>query len=185
MTGLRATTMAAASAAHNNINHLRARMIPDLRKALSTLMSKVKGLHGHLMSPDRILASKTQTLVDSTPRTHNNDIPDTACSVAPANTSPPLSPATPPVMPPTPAPNAKPADMVPQTTHRSDHLECHNSPNQCFDNPAGPYRDDRFCEGVTPLAGLNTAAQYESSSVMYGSFCPLGVTTEDGGSLFT
>jgi hypothetical protein len=120
MTGLQMTTKAVASATRNNIDDLRARMIPDLCNATSTLLSEVKGLHGRLASFDGILASQTQTLVDRTPRTRDDEIPDTTRNVAPADTSPPLAPATPPAMPPTPTSTANLTDMVPQTTHRSD-----------------------------------------------------------------
>jgi hypothetical protein len=81
MTCLRATTKAVASAARNEINDLRARMILDLRDRMSTLMSEVKGLHGGLTSLDGIHASQTLTLVDSTPRTCHDRIPDTTHTV--------------------------------------------------------------------------------------------------------
>jgi hypothetical protein len=148
MTGLRTTTKTVASAARNNINDHRARMIPDLRDVTSTLMSEVKGLLRRLTSLDGILTSQTQTLVDSTSRTHDDKIPDTTCTVALANTSPPLALATPPAMPPTPTPAAKPTDTVPGTTHRSDQLCYQNPANQQFDEPAGPPRNDRFCKGL-------------------------------------
>jgi hypothetical protein len=175
MTGLRGTTKAAASAACNDINDLRARMILDLCNAMSTLMSEVKGLHGCLTSLDGIFASQTQTLLDSTPRTCDDKIPDTTCTAALGDTFPPLAPDTPPAMPPTPTPSTKPTDMVPQMTHRSDQSWYQNSTNQCFDNPAGLPRNDRFCKDCTPLAGSNTAAQHNPTSAAYGSFCPARV----------
>jgi hypothetical protein len=181
MTGLWATTEALASAARNNINDLRAPMIPDLCNATSTLMSEVKGLHGRLMSSDGILASQTQTLVDSMPRTCDNKIPNTTCTATPDNTFPPLAPAAPPAMPPMPTSTTRLMDMVPRMTHRSDQSWYQNSANQHFYNPAGLPCNDHFCKDCTPLAGLSTAAQNNPTSMAYGSFCPPRVTTKDGG----
>jgi hypothetical protein len=66
-------------------------------------------------------------------------------------------------------------------THRSDQLWYQNSANQCIDNNAGLPRNDCFCKDCTPLAGLNTATQHDHTPTAYGSFCPPGVTTNDGG----
>jgi hypothetical protein len=107
MTGLRTTTKLAASAARNDINDRRACMILILSNVTSTLMSEVKGLHGHLTSLDGILASQSQILVDSTHRTCNDKIPGTTRTAAPDNKFPPTPPT-------------KPTDMVPQMTHKSD-----------------------------------------------------------------
>jgi hypothetical protein len=183
MTDLQATTKAAASAARNDINDLRAHMIPDLHNATSTFMPEVKGLHGRLTSLDRILASQTQTLVDCIPRTCDDKILLTTRTTAPDNTSPPLALATPPAMPPTPTPPTKPTDTVPQMTHRSNQLWYQNLANQCFDDPAGLPPDDCFREDCTPLAGLDMATQHDPTSTAYESFCPPGVTTttKDGG----
>ena len=138
LTGVRANAENAATAARTDITDLRARLIPDLRDATTTLIGEIKTLHTHISALGTSPLSQGTTTLTASPAPGNVDPPPASPDVNP--TSPPPSTNVPTPNADTPTPATSPPT---RGSSRFDTSWYHNAANPRFDNPSARDLDTR------------------------------------------
>jgi hypothetical protein len=131
MTSLHSTTEMAATSTRNDINDLRARLIPDLRNTSTLLLKEVQALHGRLSTLGTVLPTLT---IACTPTPTAPAAPSLTSAVV---DEPPIT--VPSVLPASGASTDRKApytglptdtsDNYPRSTHRFDSTWYHNASN--------------------------------------------------------